>query len=109
VEADLELLRSVLEAARDSVASWGGKLYFVYLPSQEVFLDPKFARESEPERQSILKLLDELNISLIDLLPAFQSQKDPNSLYAIAGAHFNPQGYQLMGQTIADALKAGTH
>ncbi|MCI0657508.1 MAG: GDSL-type esterase/lipase family protein [Acidobacteria bacterium] len=109
MEADVELLRSVLEAARDSVSSWGGKLYFVYLPSQEVFLDEKFAKENEPERQSILKLLDELDISLIDLLPAFQSQKDPNALYAIAGAHFNPQGYQLMGKTIADALKAGSN
>jgi lysophospholipase L1-like esterase len=109
MEADLELLRIVLEAARDSVSSWGGRLYFVYLPSQEVFLDPKFAKQNEPERRSILKLLDELHISLIDLLPAFQSQKDPNALYAIAGAHFNPQGYQLMGKTIADALKAGSN
>jgi len=105
--ADLELLRRVLQEARDSVSSWGGRLYFVYLPSQEVFLDPKFARENEPERQSILKILDELDISLIDLLPAFQAQKDPNDFYAVAGAHYNSQGYQLMGKTIADALKAG--
>jgi lysophospholipase L1-like esterase len=105
--ADLELLRRVLQEARDSVSSWGGQLYFVYLPSQEVFLDPKFARENEAERQSILRILEELNISLIDLLPAFQAQKDPNGFYAIAGAHYNPQGYQLMGKTIADALKAG--
>lgn len=105
--ADLELLRRVLQEARDSVSSWGGQLYFVYLPSQEVFLDPKFARENEAERQSILRILEELNISLIDLLPAFQAQKDPNDFYAIPGAHYNPQGYQLMGKTIADALKAG--
>jgi lysophospholipase L1-like esterase len=106
--ADLALFRRILQEARDSVSSWGGKLYFVYLPSQEVFLDGQFARENETERQSILKILEELHISLIDLLPAFKNQKDPNELYAIAGAHFNPQGYQLMGKTISEALKAGT-
>ena len=105
--ADLDLFRRILQEARASVSGWGGKLYFVYLPSQEIFLDEKFVLENEPERQSILKILDELHISLIDLLPVLQGQSDPNSLYAIAGAHFNPAGYQLMGKTIAEALQAG--
>ena len=102
---DLDLFRRILLQARDTIAGWNGRLFFVYLPSQEVFLDPAFARENEGERRRILSLLHDLRIPVIDLRPAFETVKDPNSLYAIPGAHLNPAGYDLMGKTIAGALK----
>ena len=104
--ADFELLQRVLQSARDSVGAWGGKLYFVYLPSQDVFLDSDFARQNEPERRRILSILESLHLPVIDLQPVLGSRDDLDSLYAIPGAHFSPRGYELMGRTIADALKA---
>jgi len=74
---DFDLFRRVLMEARDSVSSWDGRLYFVYLPSQEIFLDPQFAPDNEPERQEIFRILQELHIPVIDLLPALKKQKDP--------------------------------
>jgi hypothetical protein len=105
---DLELFRRILLEARDTIASWNGRLFFVYLPSQEVFLDPDFARDNEGERRRILSLLQDLGIPVIDLRAAFEAVPDPNSLYAIPGAHLNPAGYDLMGKTIAGALKSAT-
>ena len=103
---DLDLFRRILQEAKDTVTSWQGRLFFVYLPNQEVFLDPAFARENQDDHRRILSLLSELDIPVIDLLTAFQTVKDPNALYANPGPHLNPTGYALMGNTIVGALKA---
>ena len=69
-------------------------------------MDPAFARENQDDRRRIFSLLSDLDIPVIDLLPAFQTVKDPNALYANPGPHLNPTGYALMGKTIVDALEA---
>jgi lysophospholipase L1-like esterase len=102
---DLDLFRQILQDARDTVTSWQGRLFFVYLPNQAVFLDPAFARGNQDDRRRILSLLSDLDIPVIDLQPAFETVKDPNTLYASPGPHLNPTGYALMGKTIVGALK----
>jgi hypothetical protein len=102
---DLVLFRRILQEARDATHGWGGELYFAYLPTEASVRMRRPSREEEALRRSVLSLVQELGIPLIDLLPVLQSEKRPASLYAFPGAHFSPKGYALVGDGIVAGLK----
>lgn len=102
---DLELFRGVLEKARRSVESWGGKMYFVFLPESERY----FAAERDNDirdhlRRQVLETVDGLNIKLIDVHRAFSEQPAPRRLFQFPGSHYNIQGYKVVGEAIGEAL-----
>lgn len=105
---DLDQFREIMLDARNAVAVWGGKLYFVYLPWQLNLRDKDFACAQEPVRQKILEILDGLQIQVIDLQPVF-SQHEVDSLYPFPGSHLSPLGNELLGSAIVDALGSETH
>jgi lysophospholipase L1-like esterase len=97
-EADRALFRRILTEANRLVASWGGQIYFVYLPTWERFRLPDLASK---DRDAVLNLVKELGMRLIDLNPIFEQHPDPLSLFPTRRyAHYNDAGHALVAQEI---------
>ena len=86
------------------VLGWGGKMYFVYLPSFE-----RYSTDSEdPNRDFVMQPAAELDILVIDIhSKVFEPHLDPLSLYPfrIVG-HYNALGYRLVAEAIGKRLEA---
>jgi hypothetical protein len=99
---ELDLFRQILSDAKASVAQWGGKLYFVYLPA--------WLRYSESEagdfgRAEVLGLLKSLDIPLIDIYPVFRIESDPLTLFPFRQAgHYNEKGHSLVASAITSMI-----
>lgn len=100
---DYALFERILGKARDVVASWGGQLYFVYLPAV-YYLDSRHRFIST--REPVLTLVQRLGIPLIDVHRVFLEVPDPERLRFHYESHANEAGYELHAKTILAALEA---
>ena len=102
-----DLFRQILKQARDRTASWDGRLYFVYLPSYERYKN-KVSLDKFTHREEILRLVNELNIPIIDLHEqVFKHHPDPLSLFpSRSGGHYAREGYELVAKTIGRYLNS---
>ena len=103
VEVDLDLLRDILSAAKVQAGAWGGKLYFVYLPSWQ-----RYAQRPVIEvkaRTHTLSLVGTLGIPMIDATAAFQAHGDPLSLFPFRGpGHYNEAGHRVVAETVLKVI-----
>jgi hypothetical protein len=103
LEVDLNLLRNILSEAKVQVEAWGGKLYFVYLPSWA-----RYAQRTGIEvkaRTRTLSLVSTLGIPMIDATAAFQAQRDPLSLFPFRGpGHYNQEGHRVVAETVLNVI-----
>lgn len=99
-----EMLVKVLGQAQTTVASWGGKLYFVYVPSYGILKGK--GKEVVPIRTRVLDLARSLGIPTIDLYQTFQKQANPLALFPYPYSHYNEDGYRVAAQGILDSLAA---
>jgi hypothetical protein len=103
LEPTADLLSDALAQARTVVASWGGTLYFVYLPGWDRFRNGP--RAAERERTKVLRMVNGLSIPAIDIEPAFHAQDDPLSLFPFRRfGHYNERGNRIVAATILRAL-----
>jgi hypothetical protein len=107
---DWSLFSEILDKARDTVASWNGRFYVVYLPSAARYQALTFGLPDQAHGR-VLSIAQELGIPVIDAAKAFTSQRDPQALFATPGiesraAHYTEEGYRLLADTILDALPA---
>jgi hypothetical protein len=103
-ESNMNLLRDILSQSKLRVSSWGGTLYFVYLPDWARYAnnDPGAA---DNERSRILTLAASLGIPSIDLHPAFQAQGDPLSLFPFRRFHhYNEKGHRIVAEEVLKAI-----
>ncbi len=103
-----EVFRSILTEVRDSIQSWGGKLYFVSVPTiqrvREGVSNPRYHYELYRDGQ--LTMVEGLNIPLIDLYPVLMSHPETMSLYYYRGlGHFNKKGYRFVAEAILGAIQ----
>jgi hypothetical protein len=95
----LEVLSETLGQAQTVTRSWGGTLYFIYLPSWARYRNGP--RVSERERTKVLEIARALGIPIVDLQAAFQAQKDPLSLFPFRRfGHYNEAGNQLVAAAL---------
>jgi hypothetical protein len=100
-----DVFRKALLQAKSLTNDWGGRLYFVYLPSWNRF--GKAASGPEIEHTRVLKVVSGLGIPIIDLVPAFQAQKDPLSLFTLrVFGHYSELGNQVVGDNVLKVLSA---
>jgi hypothetical protein len=93
------LLRVSLEQAHTIARSWGGTLYFVYLPSWTRYRNGP--RASEGEHARVIQLVTALKIPLIDIEPHFRAHSDPLSLFPFRKfGHYNEAGNRLVADVI---------
>jgi len=105
-----ELFIKILTNAKIRVSSWGGELYFVYLPAWERYTfnrNTRFGNADYHNRIQMLSMVKDLNIKTIDITDVFNSNPDTLSLFAYRhiGAHYNPKGYKLIGETLIKDLQ----
>lgn len=95
------LFTELLEKAKFLTSSWGGQLYFVYLPSWA-----RYAKDVEHStfhhRNRVLSIVKHLNIPIIDIHEkVFAVHPDPVSLFPFRmGGHYSSEGYRLVAQAI---------
>lgn len=102
VTAQATFLKALIEANR-LVKSWGGQLYFVYLPSYSGLVSTE--RPWYSSREDIIRIVDQQRIPVVDLYPAFKAQPDPLSFFPYRGPfHYNRSGYQLVAEKVLERL-----
>jgi len=100
-KTDLDLFQDILVSAQNITASWGGKLYFVYLPQIERFKGFRDRYQINPHRDRVLNLIEDLEILIIDVHNTFANHEDPLSLFPFRrGYHYNEEGYKYFAETV---------
>jgi hypothetical protein len=99
----LGLFRESLVQAQRVTSSWGGRLYFVYLPSWHRFRNgPRVAKR---ERSTIFTLVSELGVPIIDVSDAFKAEKDPLTLFAFRRfGHYDEKGHAVVADAVLPFL-----
>ncbi len=99
---DYELYRRILQEVDATVASWDGRLYFVYLPGWTRYGIPELASRN---RDGMLTLVQDLGIPTIDIHATFAKHPDPLSLFPSRRyAHYNAAGHKLVGEEVMRVL-----
>ena len=97
------LFREVLSQAETQVDAWGGQLYFVYLSDMGTISG--YSSWGKTKRGSVLTMVENLGIPIVDIDPAFQASGDPLSLFPFRGAgHYNETGHRLVAQEVLKAI-----
>ena len=106
----LRLFDRILRDANDLVSSWGGELYFVYLPDWERYT--RFAISFEQQRvgykcyDQVMSIANDIGLPVIDVAKAFEAHPDPHSLWPNGGiVHYDEEGYALVAKTVLQALE----
>lgn len=95
------LFTELLEKANFLTSSWGGQLYFVYLPTWE-----RYVKDVEHgtflHRNRVLSIVKHLNIPIIDMHEkVFAVHPEPVSLFPFRlQGHYTSEGYRLVAQAI---------
>jgi hypothetical protein len=96
----LPLFGEILAEGNERVRSWGGEFYFVYLPAWER-VSGVVQRENLHCRDNVLRLVEALEIPLIDFHQILSTHPDPLSLFPLRlNGHYTAEGYQLLAQQI---------
>jgi hypothetical protein len=101
---EFALFKEILTKAKGLVSSWGGTLYFVYVPDLH-FLARSNGREMGPNREPVLAAVREVGLPLIDVVPAVLAAPDLSALMPHQRAHFGEAGYRLMADVVLAALE----
>jgi hypothetical protein len=98
-----EQYAQILDLGRQAVASWGGELVVIYLPTYN-----RYARRGSGTtfqgRDIVLAAAAGLDIPIIDLVPAFDRQSRPLEMWTHGLAHYSEAGNRLVATTVGDAL-----
>ena len=106
VDVDYPLFAKILTKAKAGVESWGGKLYFVYLPEigryNKVVSHDKFRKKSE-----VIDLVKGLDIPVIDIhQEVFANHPDPLSLFPLRSkGHYTADGYREVTKAIVENIR----
>jgi hypothetical protein len=96
----------IISLAKSRVESWGGQLYFVYLPEFYRYKD-QVNHNSFKKKSEIKKLIKNLNIQFIDIdKEVFRKESNPKSLFPFEiHGHYNARGYNKVAKTIIHNAK----
>lgn len=100
----LTLFTESVAQAKTVTRSWGGELYFVYLPASIRFRDG--ARAANQERVQVIDAVKALGIPVIDVVTAFEADEDPLSLFPYRRfGHYNERGNAVVADAILGSLR----
>ena len=97
---NLDIFRDILAQVKESTGTWGGKMYFVYLPDWPRYSGNDIGPVAK-QRDSVLGLAKSLNIPVIDLHPVFQAQSDPLAMFPFREpGHYTEMGHSLVAKEV---------
>jgi lysophospholipase L1-like esterase len=99
-------LRGELQKFEEIMSSQGVQFAFLIFPERNDLLHPD---EFSLPRESIKKLLDELNMGYCDAYDAFASMADIDLLFLVNDSvHFTPAGHSMIKDVLLECNHAGT-
>jgi hypothetical protein len=100
----VKILAEAFAEGRRVVEGWGGKVYFLYLPTALGLTSwPPPAHYAS--RDLIVRIAREQGLEVIDLYPVFKAGPDPLSFFPYRQpVHYNSQGYALVAQKVFERL-----
>ena len=103
IDSALPFLRKILAKADTLTRSWGGTLYFFYLPGYEA----SYESSTDSYREKVLGIVREIKIPYVDIFTVIADQSAPhaNFPYRLPG-HYNEHGYRLLAEQLAKRLAA---
>jgi hypothetical protein len=100
----LPLFKETIQRAQADTSSWGGQMYFVYLPEWGRLADARLSSTAQ-QREAVLGIVRQLNIPVIDISDDMASAKDPLSFFPFrVNGHYNAAGYSLLADRIKQTL-----
>ena len=101
-EEDVGLFRQILVQAKETISTWDGRLYFVYLPDWLRYSKPKMANR---DRERVLTLVRTVGIPIIDIHQVFQAQSDPLALFPLRlTGHYSVEGHQVVAEAVLQSI-----
>jgi hypothetical protein len=100
----VKIFAEALAEGRRVVEGWGGKLYFLYLPTALGLTSwPPPAHYAS--RELIDRIAREQGLEVIDLYPVLKAEPDPLSFFPYRQpVHYNSEGYALVAQKVLERL-----
>jgi hypothetical protein len=87
----------------DIVASWGGRLVVLHIPSETRWLNPIAEMDAVEYTEKFKTAVERTGAAWVGIAPTFKAHAaDPRSLY---DGHFTADGYTLVGDTLVAWLK----
>lgn len=100
-DVDLALFARVLEQARETVSSWGGNLYFVYLPDYATVN----TGQQTAWREEVLALVQDVGLPIIDINAAFRREPDALSFFPFRrNGHYDGRGTAVVAREVLAAI-----
>lgn len=101
---EFALFQQVLSQAKRDVESWGGELYFIYLPEWRRMAGVRLS-ETAKQRDSVLVSMEKLDIPVIDLTNDMLLDENPVTYFPFnVNGHYNAKGYSLLAERITQRL-----
>ncbi|MDC1133288.1 hypothetical protein OAT42_00015 [Alphaproteobacteria bacterium] len=102
IDIDHLLFTKILNKAKARIKSWGGEIYFVYLPSYGRYAIKGISQDRYSKKSELIDLVKELNIPVIDIhQEVFANHPDPLALFPLRLAgHYNADGYNEVAKAI---------
>jgi hypothetical protein len=102
MQDEINHFRTIMSEADTSVKSWGGTLYFVYLPTWKRYGRPEIAPK---DRNAVLTMVKDLGIPVIDVHLAFAQEPDPLAFFPFGEpGHYNEKGNRFVANAILDGI-----
>ncbi len=97
----LQSFETILQELKHFAQRKNASLTVVYIPAHR-----NFSHHIEhPFRRDVMKIFQDLDIDLIDLLPVLDAFDDPLSLYSLRrDGHFTKEGNRIVAQKVLDIL-----
>lgn len=107
-DIDMEFFGTVVTKANDLVSSWGGKMYFVFLPGGWL----EFIAKAAPKEYSpdiVIPFVESFNIAVIDVYTPMEEHAKHNDLKEFfplrSVNHYNAKGYKFVSDVILDQIR----
>lgn len=109
LESELKItsdFKKILGIANTNTREWGGKLYFVYLPSFNRYYSEIENHDAYRKKEEVISIVNELDIPVIDIhSEVFLKQSDPLSLFPFQmHGHYTAEAYAIIAKLISSKV-----
>ena len=100
------LFTKILTKAKERVESWGGELYFVYLPEYGRYNNKTISHDKFRKKAEVIELVRGLNIPVVDIhQEVFVDHSDPLALFPFGlRGHYIVEGYGRVAKAIVENI-----
>jgi len=106
IKVDYTLFSKILTKAKLKVESWGGKLYFVYLPEYGLYSNKVISYDNFNKKAEVIEVVNGLDIPVVDVFQEIiKNQSDPFALFPFRlPGHYNADGYREIAKAIVSVV-----